>query len=131
MGKVKGVNILVKIDVDGEMTVVGGQRGATLNRSSEAIDVTTKDSMGWKENEYGAKEWSVDCDGLFIDNDTAYAKLEDAYMAGTKIDLEIGMPSGTTYSGAALITDFPLEMPYDESVTYSVAFVGDGALGKA
>lgn len=126
MPKVKGVDVLVKIASNS----LGGQRGASLNRSSETIDSTTKDSNGWKENEYGIKEWSVDCDGLFVESDAAYEALETAFIDGTKVSLEIAFPSGLKYSGSALITDFPLEAPYDDNVTYSVSFQGDGALTK-
>ena len=42
MGKKKGVDILVSIGNN----VLGGQRNATLNRSSESMDSTSKDSEG-------------------------------------------------------------------------------------
>ena len=124
MAKIKGIDVLVKVGAN----AIGGQRGATLNRSGEAIDATTKDSAGWKENLAGLKEWSVDCDGLLVVDDTAYDALETAFMASEAVTIEIAMPSGKKYSGSALVTDFPIEAPYDDSVTYSVSFIGTGAL---
>jgi len=126
MPKVKGVDVVIKIGTD----LLGGQRSATLNRAGETIDVTTKDSNGWKESEPGLKEWSIDCDGLFVESDTAYEALETAFLNGDKVSVELGMPSGLKYSGQAIITDFPLEAPYDDNVSYSVAFAGDGELTK-
>jgi len=120
----KGVDVLVKIGAN----AVGGQRGATLNRSGEAIDKTTKDSNGWKENDSGLKEWSVDCDGLLVLDDIAYGALETAFMASEAVTVEVALPGGNTYSGSAIITDFPIEAPYDDEVTYSVSFLGTGAL---
>lgn len=134
MPKIKGVDVLIKVEdsaMPGTYVAVGGQRGATINRSAEAIDTTTKDSSGWKENEYGMKEWGLDCDGLLIESDAAYVDLEDAFMNGTKVKVELSLPGGTKYSGTALVTDFPIELPYDDTVTYSVALQGDGALVKA
>ncbi len=126
MGKIKGVDVKVKIGT----AFVGGQRGATLNRSSETIDETTKDSAGWKENGAGFKEWGVDCDGLIPVDDTAYEALEDAFENGTPVELEVAEPNGKKYNGSALITDFPLEYPYDDDATYSMTFAGTGALTK-
>ena len=126
MPKVKGVDVVIKIGTD----LLAGQRSATLNRAGETIDVTTKDSNGWKESEPGLKEWSIDCDGLFVESDTAYEALETAFINGDKVSVELGMPSGLKYSGQAIITDFPLEAPYDDNVSYSVAFAGDGELTK-
>lgn len=122
----KGVDILIKIGT----TVLGGQRNATLNRSAETIDVTTKSSNGWRESVASIKDWGVDCDGLLVENDTAYTSLETAYMNGETVTVEVGFPSGTKYSGTAIITDFPIEAPYDDNVTYSVSFQGTGALTK-
>jgi TP901-1 family phage major tail protein len=124
MAKIKGIDVLIKIG----SSAVGGQRGATLNRSGEAIDVTTKDSSGWKESEAGLKEWGVDCDGLVVVDDTAYAALEAAYMASTEVTVEVAMPSGKKYSGSGIITDFPIEAPYDDEVSYSVSILGNGEL---
>lgn len=127
MAKIKGIDVLVKI---GE-TALGGQRGATLSRSSEAIDATTKDSNGWKENEYGSKEWSIDCDGLLIVDDAAFTSLETAFDSKEKVDVVVAYSNGTKYSGKALITEFPVEMPYDDHVSYTVSLIGDGPLTKA
>ena len=110
--------------------VLAGQRSATLNRSAETIDTTTKDGDGWAESESGMKSWSIDCDGAYIESDAAYGTLETAFLAGTKVDAYIQFPSGAKYSGKVVITDFPLEFPYDDLVTYSISLQGSGALAK-
>lgn len=129
MSKQKGINCKVAVVDDITSKVIAGQRNATLNRSAETLDASSKDS-DWKENLQGMKEWSVDADGLLIESDEAYQYLEDKYMAGENIDVEITMGSGTKYSGNVVITDFPLEMPYDDLVTYSVSLTGSGPLEK-
>ena len=57
----KGIDVVIKIGTE----VVALQKGASLNRSAETIDTTTKDSQGWKEFISALKEWSIDCDGLY------------------------------------------------------------------
>lgn len=112
-------------------TVLAGQRNATLNRSAETIDATSKDTEGyWKENLQGFKEWSIDCDGALVESDAAYAKLEEKFLNSENVDVKIIMGSGTEYSGNAVLTDFPLDMPYDDLVTYSLSLTGSGALTK-
>jgi TP901-1 family phage major tail protein len=108
-------------------TKVAGQRGATLNRSAETVDTTSKDSNNWRENEYGIREWSIDFDGLLIESDAAYLELEDAYMNQTKLMVRFETAAGNKYEGTALLTDFPVEGPYDGESTYSGTLMGDGA----
>jgi len=124
MAKVKGVNVLIKI---GELTV-GGQRGATLNMAADTTDVTTKDSNGWKENELGFKEWGIEFDGLWVVDDAALTALQTAFMNDTPLSASMEMPNGDAYSGTALLTEFPIEAPYDDNVTYSGSLTGTGAL---
>lgn len=133
----KGVDFVIKVQTgvdettgDPIFTIVGGQRGATLNRSAETIDITTKSSSGWRENEASIREWSIETDGLLIEDDTAYTELENCYMNGTKVLVELVTAAGNTYEGEALITDFPIEAPYDDAATYSVTLQGTGPLTK-
>lgn len=132
--KVKGIDFLLYVDTSATQTPtwtkVAGQKGATLNRSSETIEITSKDSVGFKDFEYGFKEWSIEADGLLVDADTGYGKLETAFMAGAKLKVQIKSVTGEIYDGLVLITDLPIEMPYDDMVTFSVTLQGAGALTK-
>lgn len=134
MSDVRGIDVLIKINTGTDelpkMEKVGGQRGATLNRSADTLESTSKDSEGFKAFEYSFKEWGVDADGLLVDGDEAFEALEDAYMNDKKVEIQMALPSGTVYSGLALLTDFPIEAPYDDLATYSVSFTGAGKLNK-
>jgi len=132
--KIVGVDVLLEVNIGTAdipvMKKLGGQRGATLNRTKETIESTTKDSNGWREYKSGFKEWSLDCDGTVVVNDEAYDMLEDAFDDKTPIQARVLMPSGKEYSGDVLITDFPIELPYDDLVTYSLSLTGSGQLKK-
>ena len=124
----RGIDFVIKI---GGATL-GGQRGATLNRDADTIDVTSKGSTDeWREHESSFKQWSIDADGLIIEDDTAYLALETAFNAGTKVSVVMQTAANNTYTGNAIITSFPVEAPYDDAATYSVSLLGDGALTKA
>lgn len=126
-GAKRGLNVLISV---GE-NVVGGQRGCTLNRGAETLDVSNKASGGaWKEFIAGAKEWSIDCDGILVESDTAFTAMETAFLAGSTVKVKIGDSAGWGYTGDAIITDFPIEAPYDDALSYSMTFQGTGELAK-
>ena len=130
-GAKRGLNVIISVKKGGAYKVVGGQRNATLNRGSETLDVSNKATGGaWKECIAGAKEWSVDGDGILIDGDEAFGLLEDAYLSGELVEVKIGDDSGWGFQGNAIITDFPVEAPYDDALSYSMTLQGTGALSK-
>ncbi|MDR6120612.1 TP901-1 family phage major tail protein [Bacillus sp. SLBN-46] len=129
MSKITGAKVKLYIKDVTTGKVLGGQRNATLNRSAETIDATSKDTAGyWKESLTGFKEWSIDADGCFIESDAAYAILETAFVNGESVVAYIEFPSGLHYEGTCIITDFTLELPYDDLVQYSISLQGSGAL---
>lgn len=121
----RGLDIIISIGDN----VLGGQRNATLNRSSETIDVTNKVSGGWTESLTSVKSWSIDCDGIFVVDDTALDAIETAFLNSTIVDVKIADASWG-YVGKAVITDFPIEAAYDDAATYSLTLTGTGALSK-
>lgn len=127
MAKLAGVDVLVYIGTD----VVGGQSGATLNRSAETIDTTSKDAGGWAESIVGIKNWSIECEGFIVESDIALEALETAWNNRTTVSVEIRFPGGTgkkKYTGTAYVTEFPVEFPQDDAVTYKITLQGTGAL---
>lgn len=129
----KGINFALFVKTGEDATSgdpifskLGGQRGGTLNRSRDTIDETSKDSEGWREKDYGFGEWSIEGDGLLVEDETAYMKLEDAFMNEEKILAYWMTGAGHKYQGNVVITDFPMEGPYDAEATYSITCEGDG-----
>lgn len=109
--------------------VLAGQKNASLSRSAESIDATSKDNVGyWKEAIAGFKEWSVDADGAYVESDEAFGVLEAAFLNSENVDIYLEFPSGARYEGNATITDFSLELPFDDLVSYGLSFQGNGAL---
>jgi len=132
MPAVTGVTFLIQVNTGTETsptwTAVGGQRGATLNRSVDEADVTSKGSLGWHEGIPTIKTWSIDFDGLVVEDDAAYKLLEAAYMDGEILQVEVVTPAGNKYSGNAFLTDFSIDAPYDDAMTYSGTLQGTGPL---
>lgn len=127
----KGFDILLKVKKsDGLAQTVGGQRNATLNRAKETIETTNKTTGGWKTFLPGLKEWSVDADGVYIVDGEGYELLEEAFNEDTPIIVELGEAgSGKLgFTGEAILTEFPIECPYDDACTYSITLQGTGEL---
>ncbi len=129
-----GIDFVIQVNTGDEITpvwtTIAGQRGATLNRSVDVIDVTSKSSDNWEENLPGIRHWSIDFDGLLVEDDTGYLELEDAFMNGTQVRVQMETVSGNKYTGMATLTDFPIEAPYDDAATYSGTLQGSGPLVK-
>lgn len=137
MTQIKGIDIRVHVDArkfpeePAQWKPVAGQKNATLNRSVGTMDITSKDAGGWMDAIAAPfKEWSIEADGLFVIDDDGYGALEDAFMNGTKVMVEIKSASDFYYRGEALVTDLPIEANYDDVSTYSVTLQGCGALLK-
>lgn len=109
---------------------VAGQRGGTFNRSKDMLDATSKDSGSMKNNEYGLGEWTIEGDGLLIEDDAGYLALEDAFDLDKKVLVRWSTAAGNKYEGSALINELSNEAPYDDLATYSVSLTGDGDYAK-
>ena len=130
--KVAGVDVLLKVKKDSNFIVVGGQKGASLSRSAETIDVSDKTSGGWAESIMGLKSWGVDCEGFVTIGDEGYGLLEDAFdkREAIEVELKIGGEGGYTRTGKAVITDFPEEYQQDSAVSFSISLQGASPLTK-
>lgn len=130
--KVAGVDVLLKVKKDSSYVVVGGQKGASLSRSAETIDVSDKTSGGWSESIMGLKSWGVDCEGFVTIGDEGYELLETAFenREAIEVELKVGGTGGYTRTGKAVITDFPEDYQQDSAVSFSISLQGASALTK-
>lgn len=143
MSKIAGVSVLLKVDKsalqDGsDMVVIGGQKGASLSRSAETIDVSDKTTGGWATSMMGLKSWSLDCDGFVTLGDEALTQLHDSFDKRTPLNVEIeignynngagGTQGAYKYSGKVVIVDFPEDYAMDNAVSYSLSLQGASPL---
>ena len=131
MAHSKGMDFIVSVKSGGGFVAVAGQRSVSLERNMETMETTTKDSNGYKEFVSGLKDWSISADGVIINSDAGFNALEEAYVSGEEVEIQISTGSSSNYTGKAIITSFPIEAPYDDLATYSLSFQGTGALTKA
>ena len=124
--------LLAIFDATGEnIYAIGGQKTLTINRSADTIEVSSKDTEGgWKANLAGMKEWSIDTEGVYVGSDTSHAILSAAFTNATPVCIKIydAKQRKGLFGGLAVITDYPLEAPFDDAVTYSLTLSGMGPL---
>ena len=128
-----GKDILLGIwNADGTaILAIGGQQSLTINRSSDTVEITSKDTDGgWKSYISGLKEWSIDTDGIYVRDDESHKILSIAFDTGDPVCIKVydNKNKKGMFGGLAVITDYPIEAPYDDSVTYSLTFTGMGKL---
>lgn len=130
----RGVNFLLFVNTGTDAvptwTKVAGQKGGTLTREYDTIDVTSKDNMGWNDEEYGNASWSIEADGLLVEDDAGFLALEAAFEGAEYVKVRFQTQAGNKYEGSAIISDFSVEAPYDDSATYSLTLNGKGAYTK-
>lgn len=121
----RGLDILISVGG----TSIGGQRNASIEMSSETIDISCKTTGDWTAKMSGAKSWTSDCDGIYMDGDEGYQAALDAFMNGTEVNVKIADATSTVgFSGKAIITSFSFEAPYEDAMTYEMSFEGVGEL---
>lgn len=124
--------ILAVWDSTGEsLLAIKGQQGLTINRSADSIEITSKDTEGdWKSKIAGMKEWSIDTDGLYYMSDTSHTALSTAFENGEPVCVKVVNKKSKKgmFAGFAVITDYPLEAPHDDAVTFSITLEGQGKL---
>lgn len=130
---VAGKDILLCIwNMEGtELLAISGQQGLTINRSADSIEITSKDTQGgWKSYLTGMKEWSIDNDGLYVPSDQSHKILSQAFENGDPVCVKVvdGKRKVGMFGGLAVVTDYPIEAPHDDAVTYSITLSGMGAL---
>ncbi len=130
---VAGKDILLCIfdNTGSELLAISGQQSLTINRSADSIEITRKDTQGgWKSKIAGMKEWSIDNDGIYSLSDRSHDVLSQAFENGDPVCLKVvnNKTKKGMFGGLAVITDYPLEAPYDDSMTYSLTLEGMGAL---
>lgn len=128
-----GKDILLCIfnDDGSKLLAISGQQGLTINRSADSIEVSTKDTVGgWKAKISGMKEWSIDNDGLYVPSDETHKELGKYFANGDAVCIKVinNKEKKGMFGGLAYITDYSLEAPYDDAMTYSISLEGNGAL---
>lgn len=121
------VNKSIDVVISVEDKPLAGQTGATLVQNTVAIDITNQINPDWSKSLPGTRSWRVNCGGLYVVNASSLSILQQAFMNNTPLQVSFTV-AGRTYTGEAILTDFPLQSTFSKGLTYSAVLLGTGEL---
>lgn len=110
-------------------TTIAALRSSTLSINGESVDISNKDSAGWRELLDGAGQSSVDVSGSGVFTDAVI----QITMQGFTIDKSLNnfkviFESGDDFTGAFQVTNLEYAGEHNGERTYSFALESSGAV---
>ena len=132
MSAQKGSAFLLKVGNGGTplaYATVAGLRTTQLSVNGEAVNVTSKDSGGWREllSGAGVRSVSVAGSGIFTGS-AAEVRLRGNALAGAIDDYELSFEGGERMRGRFLVTRLDYSGDYNGERTYTLSLESSGAV---
>lgn len=110
---------------------VAGLRTTQMSVNGEAVNVTTKDSGGWREllSGAGVRSVSVSAAGIFTGS-PAETQLRGAALNGTILQYELSFESGERMRGQFLVTRLDYAGDYNGERSYAINLESSGAVSS-
>lgn len=132
MAAEKGSAFLLKIGNGGSppaYTTVAGLRTTQLSINGEAVNITSKDSGGWRELLSGAGVRSVSVSGAGIfTGSAAEVRLRGHALSGAIDEYELSFESGERMRGRFLVTRLDYAGDYNGERSYTLSLESSGAV---
>jgi TP901-1 family phage major tail protein len=130
MAAEKGSDFLLKVGNGAEppiFTTVAGMRTTQMSVNGEAVNVTSKDSGGWREllSGAGVRSVSVAASGIFTGSATEMRVKTNA-LAGQVDDYELSFESGERLRGRFLVTRLDYSGDYNGERNYALSLESSG-----
>ena len=131
----KGSAFLLKIGNGAEPVVyatVAGMRTTQMSVNGEAVNVTSKDSGGWREllSGAGVRSVSVAASGIFTGS-AAELRVKSNALAGLVDDYELSFESGERMRGRFLVTRLDYSGDYNGERNYALALESAGPVAAS
>ena len=131
-----GTDLILKVSPSNGGTAVKLMHSQTVSLSvnTDTIDISTKDSSGFRDLIGGQKSFSLSADGLMDfatgGSDTELDELFTQMLARTAVTFVFGIADASAYnmSGSGFITSIEVTGGTEDAPTYSVAIEGTGTL---
>jgi TP901-1 family phage major tail protein len=132
MGAEKGSAFLLKVANGAEPPVfstVAGMRTTQMSVNGEAVNVTSKDSGGWREllSGAGVRSVSVAASGIFTGS-AAEMRVKTNALAGQVDQYELSFESGEKLRGRFLVTRLDYSGDYNGERNYALSLESSGAV---
>ncbi len=132
MAAEKGSAFLLKVGNGASPPVfatVAGMRTTQMSVNGEAVNVTSKDSGGWREllSGAGVRSVSVAASGIFTGS-AAEVRVKSNALAGQVDDYELSFESGERLRGRFLVTRLDYSGDYNGERNYALSLESSGAV---
>lgn len=119
--------MLLKIGTAAAGTLLGGLKSTTFTMNNSVIDVSTKDTLGWREllEDGSLKFFSIACDGIFK-NSATDATIRGYVFANSLNTFTFVFPNGDTIEGTFQITNYQRKGEVEGVETYSMTLESSG-----
>lgn len=126
----KGSAFLLKVGNGAEPPVfatVAGMRTTQLSVNGEAVNITSKDSGGWRQllSGAGVRSVSVAGSGIFTGSD-AETRVKSNALGGAIDDYELSFESGERMRGRFLVTRLDYSGDYNGERNYTLSLESSG-----
>ena len=130
MAAEKGSAFLLKVGDGAEppsYATVAGMRTTHMSVNGEAVNVTSKDSGGWRDllSGAGVRSVSVSASGIFTGS-AAELRVKGHALAGTLDDYELSFESGERLRGRFLVTRLDYSGDYNGERNYALSLESSG-----
>jgi TP901-1 family phage major tail protein len=130
MAAEKGSAFLLKVGNGGNppvFTTVAGMRTTQMSVNGEPVNVTSKDSGGWRELLSGAgiRSVSVSASGIFTGS-ASENRVKGNALAGLLDDYELSFESGERMRGRFLLTRLDYSGDYNGERNYALSLESSG-----
>ena len=135
MAAQKGSAFLLKISngaVPPVYQTVAGLRTTQMSIAGDAVVITSKDSVGWREllSGAGVRSVSVSAAGIFLGS-AAEAQVRANAMAGTIDDYELSFEDGEKLHGRFLVQKLDYSGDFNGERNYTLQLESSGAVASA
>jgi len=129
MAAQKGSAVLIKVNVGGTQTTIGGLRSSSITLNDEMVDVTNKDSANVRTllPNGGIQSMTISGSGVFTDVPSETA-LRAAFGGSDLLAMSFIIPDLGTYAGNFQLTNLEYAGEFNGEATYSLTAESGGAI---
>lgn len=129
MAAQKGRLHLLKLGASGAGGTFAGLRNLSVTVNNEPVDITTKDSAGWRNLLEGAGTQSVTISGDGVVSDSAtYETVQGYAQSNSHNTFQVITPDNDTIEGSFMITNFQEASSYNNEVNFSITLESAGTV---
>jgi len=103
-------------------------RDVNTSLSATEIDITSRDTSGWKAFLQGLKEMGLTFDIISDPTNDAQAAIQAAYVSGAEAAFKVEDEDGYGYGGDCIVSGFDRAEPLDGAVTHAVTLKPSGTI---